>query len=76
MSKQKKELEDEIRVYMQDAEVLCMQGTREQNPVVIATYKSAKESQKFNEKAFSEEHPELYQQYMTSTAGSRRFLIK
>lgn len=76
MSKQKKELEDEIKVYMQDAEVLCMQGTREQNPVVIATYKSAKESQKFNEKAFSAEHPELYQQYMTSTAGSRRFLIK
>jgi putative phage-type endonuclease len=76
LAKQKKELEDAIKAYMADADALCLQGTRDTNPVVVATWRSAKDSQKFNEKAFAEEHPELHARYMRSVSGTRRFLIK
>jgi len=42
----------------------------------IATWKAAKESQTFDTKRFSIEHPEEYAEYVVTKAGSRRFLLK
>jgi hypothetical protein len=61
---------------MADADTLCMAGTKEQNPIVIATWKTSKNSMKFNEKKFAADHPEEYSQYQFSVAGQRRFLLK
>ena len=76
LTRQKKEIEDRVKTFMADADTLCMAGTKEQNPIVIATWKTAKDSIKFNEKQFAAEHPELYADYQRTVAGSRRFLIK
>lgn len=76
LSSQKKEIEDHIKAYMADADTLCMAGTREKNPIVLVTYRSAKDSTKFDEKGFASEHPDLYAQYRHTVAGSRRFLVK
>lgn len=76
LSRQKKELEDRIKTFMADADTLCLPGTRESSPKVLATWKSAKDSEKFNEKQFAKDHPDLYSQYMYSVPGSRRFLVK
>ena len=76
LTRQKKEIEDAIKTFMADADTLCMAGTREQTPVVLATYKSAKDSSKFNEKQFAAEHKDLFESYLRTVPGSRRFLIK
>lgn len=76
LTRQKKEIEDRIKTFMADADTLCMAGTKEQSPIVLCTYKSAKDSLKFNEKQFASEHPDLYETYQVTVAGSRRFLVK
>lgn len=76
LTEQKKELEDSIKLFMADADTICMQGTKEQSPAVICTWKSAKDNEKFDTKRFALDHPDLYAQYMVSTPGTRRFLIK
>lgn len=76
LSRQKKEIEDRVKIYMEDADALCLPGTREQNPVIIATYKSPKDSSKFDEKRFAKEHADLYEQYQVTKPGARRFLLK
>lgn len=40
------------------------------------SWKATKGSQKFDEVKFKAEHPELHKQYMKTTAGYRRFLVK
>ncbi len=76
LTEQKKELEDTIKTFMADADTLCQQGTKEHNPLVLCTWKSAKDSEKFDVKRFSTDHPDLYGKYMQTTAGSRRFVVK
>lgn len=76
LTKQKKEHEDSIKAFMEDADTLCLQGTKDSNPSVIATWKSAKDSEKFDENRFASEHPDLYQIYVSPVKGSRRFLVK
>lgn len=76
LTRQKKEIEDRVKTFMADADTLCMAGTKEHNPIVIATWKTAKDSKKFNEKLFAAERPELYAEYQRTMAGSRRFIIK
>ena len=76
LTKQKKSCEDAIKAYMADADTLCLAGTKDKNPSVIATWKTAKDTIKFNEKLFASEHADLYNQYMTNVTGSRRFLVK
>lgn len=76
LTRQKKEIEDMVKAYMADADTLCQQGTKEHNPVVLATWKTAKDSLKFNEKLFASEHPDIYAQYQRTVPGSRRLLIK
>ena len=76
LTRTKKEIEDRIKFAMADAEMLCLPGTLESNPKAVATFKSAKDSTKFDEKAFKADHADLYEQYCKTVPGSRRFLIK
>ena len=43
---------------------------------VLATFKSAKGSKKFNMDRFKQENPSLYEMYLDEVSGSRRFLLK
>lgn len=43
---------------------------------VLATWKSAKASKKFDSKLFQESMPDIYEQYVREMPGSRRFLLK
>lgn len=76
LTRQKKEIEERIKFAMQDAETLCLPGTLESNPMAVATWRSAKDSTKFDEKAFKEAEPELYAKYCKTVPGTRRFLVK
>jgi len=76
LTSQKKEIEDAIKMAMTDCDSLVLPGSEEANPRILCTYKSAKDSMKFDEKRFAEEHPDIYQQYLHSVSGSRRFLLK
>ncbi len=42
----------------------------------ICTWKSAKDTTRFDTKTFQAEHPELYKHYLTETTPQRRFLLK
>lgn len=72
LTKQKKECEDAIKLFMEENDTLTMSDAK----TVLCTWKSAKDSQKFDEKAFKADNPELYAKYLITTAGSRRFLLK
>jgi len=77
-SKQRKDLEDyeeklktRIMSFMGSRDVLAtMDGN------VLATWKSAKGSKKFDATAFKEAYPQMYDQFVREVPGSRRFLIK
>ena len=65
------ELEEELKMAIGDAEKLV-----DANGVTLATWKQAKGSTKFDERAFSDAEPDLYAKYLRPVAGSRRFLLK
>jgi hypothetical protein len=77
-SRQRKDLEDyeeslklKIMNFMNSRDVLAtMDGN------VLATWKSAKGSKKFDAKAFQNAYPQMYDQFVREVPGSRRFLIK
>jgi putative phage-type endonuclease len=64
------EVEDYIKRRMGEAAALAYNGQ------TLATWKAAKDSSKFDADAFKAAHPDLFQQYQKTQAGSRRFLIK
>lgn len=66
----KAELEERIKLCFGDAEAVSYGGQ------TIATWKAPKPSQKFDDKAFKADHPNLYSEYIKEVQGSRRFLIK
>lgn len=70
LEKQQDELESKLKLSFEDAEALSFGGK------TIATWKSAKESEKFDSKAFCSAHPELAKEFTKVVAGSRRFLLK
>lgn len=76
LTRQKKEAEERVKLYMGEAESLCLPGTLDNAPMVVATWKSAKDGEKFDEKRFAAEQPELYAAYRRTVAGSRRFMLK
>ena len=43
---------------------------------VLATWKSAKGSMKFDAKLFEQSMPDVYKSYVREVSGSRRFLVK
>lgn len=68
---EKRELEDKIKIAMGDCEVLVSeQGEK------LATWKTSKDSLKFDEKRFAGEQPDLYKSYQVTKAGIRTFLLK
>jgi len=57
--------------YMGEASVLSnIEGQ------VLATWKNAKPSIKFDSKLFQEAMPDIHKQFMREMPGSRRFLLK
>lgn len=76
LDSRKKELEDKIKMSMGDAEALTAPGGTPAKPLIIATWKAAKDSQKFDEKSFAASEPNMYQSYLKTVPGSRRFLLK
>lgn len=65
------ELENQIKMAMQDGESLL-----DQYGTILCTWKTSKDSTKFDEKAFQKEHPEEYEKFLQTKQGSRRFLLK
>lgn len=61
----------QIQQHMQDAEALSLP-----NGKILATWKSAKPSQKFDLDAFKAAHPDLYTAFLRTSESSRRFLLK
>ena len=60
-----------VQGYMEDKATLAsIDGN------VLATWKSAKASMKFDAKLFQEAMPDIYKQFIREMPGSRRFLIK
>jgi len=43
---------------------------------VLATWKNSKGSKRFDAKLFQAQHPDIYEKFVSETAGSRRFLLK
>jgi predicted phage-related endonuclease len=66
-----KKLKGMIQKAMMDASVLIGPDGKP-----LATWKAAKDSQKFNVEAFRKAMPQVYEQFMGTVPGSRRFLIK
>lgn len=64
-------LEEDLKLFIGDAETLVGEDGK-----VLATWKAPRESEKFDEKAFKEDNPELWAKYVTSRQGSRRFLLR
>lgn len=60
-----------VRGYMADKDTLTTIDGK-----VLATWKSAKPSVKFDAKLFESAMPDIYKQFMREVPGSRRFLLK
>lgn len=73
---QVKELESRIKMSFGDAESLITPDSNPAKPTVLATWKAAKDSQKFDEKAFAANCPTVYSDYMKTVPGTRRFILK
>lgn len=74
LEQQKEAYEIAIKTVMSDAEAIT--HVQAGKVVNLVTWRAAKDSVKFDAKAFQKEHPEEAQAYMRSVAGSRRFLVK
>lgn len=70
LEEKKDELEERIKLCFGEAEAISYGG------LTLATWKSAKDTEKFDSKAFKAEHPDLAAQYIKTAPGARRFLVK
>lgn len=70
LEEKEKTMQDAIIMKIGDAEGITFGGE------LLATYKAAKASSKFDAKSFQTANPELYAQFCHEVAGSRRFLLK
>lgn len=64
------ELTEKIKLFMGDAETLNYNGA------VLATWKSNKDSVKFDAKRYQAENADLCRRYMVTAPGQRRFILK
>lgn len=72
----KKEIEATIKMAMGDAEALVAPADGRGTPQILATWRAAKDTIKFNEGRFAQENPGIYASYKDKQPGSRRFLLK
>lgn len=70
MEEEKDAMEGQIKLAIGEAAVLELDG------MPLATWKAAKDSMRFDAKAFEAEQPELFRKYQKTQPGSRRFLLK
>jgi len=70
LTKQEEELETQLKKFLTDRDTITINGE------VAATWRSAKESLRFDTKAFQHENAELYAKFLKPVAGARRFLLK
>lgn len=70
LEQKKEELEGRIKLGFGDAEAISYGGQ------TLATWKAAKDSEKFDAKAFQAAHPDLAREFTKTVAGARRFLLK
>lgn len=70
LKKREEELINSIKMVFDDAELISYDG------LTLATWKAPKPSEKFDDKAFKADHPDLAAQYIKTSQGARRFLIK
>ena len=71
LEERKEQFETLIQGYMQDnATLQAIDGS------VLATWKSAKASKRFDAKLFQSSMPDLYDKFVVEQMGSRRFLVK
>ena len=68
---QEDQLATMLQGYLADSDTLVTVDGR-----VLATWKSAKPSMKFDSKLFASAMPDVYRQFMREMPGSRRFLLK
>ena len=68
---EKEKMEALIQAHMRDGGTLTSFSGE-----VLATWRSAKPSMKFDAKAFEQAMPAIYKQFVREFSGSRRFLIK
>ena len=69
--KEEDRLQVEIQKFMGvNSELVTLDGR------VLATWKSAKPSQRFDPKLFEHSMPDVYKSFVREVAGSRRFLVK
>jgi len=60
-----------VQGYMQDCNQLAtFDGS------VLATWKNAKHSERFDSKLFQQSMPDVYEKFVVNVPGSRRFLVK
>jgi len=64
------EYTERIKLLMRDADALMFRGD------TLATWKQSKDSVLFDAKRLQKEKPEIYNQYLSERAGSRRFMVK
>lgn len=72
----KKEIETTLKMAMGDAEALVAPAEGRGKPQILATWKAAKDSLKFDEKKLEAEMPDIYCHFRVKQPGSRRFLLK
>lgn len=72
----KTEAENALKIAIGEAEGIVAPATLESSARTLVTWKASKDSRKFNEKAFAAENAGLYESYLETVAGSRRFLVK
>lgn len=70
LTAQEKRLKDEIKMYLAEKDTLLVGGE------AVVTWKTSKDSTRFDANALKREQPDIYKQYLISTPGSRRMLIK
>jgi predicted phage-related endonuclease len=64
-------LQSQICAWMRDNDTLSTYSGE-----ILATWKSAKASKRFDSKLFQQSMPDLYQKFVIESPGSRRFLLK
>ena len=71
LEERKDQFETIVQGYMQDAGTLTtIDGS------ILATWKSAKASKRFDAKLFQQSMPDIYEKFVVDQMGSRRFLVK
>jgi len=71
LEERKDQFETLVQGYMQDAGTLTtIDGS------ILATWKSAKASKRFDAKLFQQSMPDIYEKFVVDQMGSRRFLVK